>query len=53
MPETPLRCSFCHEERPGGVAGGTPGLYICPQCIRRHHRALQDPPLGGDDAESD
>ena len=26
-------CSFCRLDRPGGVAGPTPDVYICPACI--------------------
>jgi hypothetical protein len=26
-------CSFCGRLRKGGVAGSTPSVYICPDCI--------------------
>jgi hypothetical protein len=26
-------CSFCGRKKPGGVAGSTPALYICRDCI--------------------
>ena len=26
-------CSFCRQFRAGGVAGPTPDVYICPDCI--------------------
>jgi hypothetical protein len=29
-----LLCLFCGRVRTGGVAGPTPDIYICPDCIR-------------------
>ncbi len=29
-----LLCLFCGLVRTGGVAGPTPDIYICPDCIR-------------------
>lgn len=34
---TPVKCSFCGLDRPGGVAGSTPAIYICPGCIQLTH----------------
>jgi ClpX C4-type zinc finger len=32
--EDGLLCLFCGRVRTGGVAGPTPDIYICPDCIR-------------------
>lgn len=33
MPLAGLKCSFCGLTRTGGVAGPTPTVYICGDCI--------------------
>jgi hypothetical protein len=40
-------CLFCGRVREGGVAGPTPDIYICPDCIRLAAEILdeQDIPL--------
>ena len=40
-------CLFCGRVRGGGVAGPTPDIYICPDCIRLAAEILdeQDIPL--------
>lgn len=40
-----LPCSFCGLIRSGGVAGPTPTVYICPDCIRLSYQMLDGPPL--------
>ncbi|MGH8995900.1 MAG: ClpX C4-type zinc finger protein [Acidimicrobiales bacterium] len=34
-------CSFCGLERRGGVAGPTPAVYICPDCIKLARQLLE------------
>ena len=41
-------CSFCGLVRPGGVAGSTPDLYICPRCVRLARQMVRDAPEGGE-----
>ena len=38
-------CSFCGLRRAGGVAGPTPAVYICPDCIRLSAQLLEGPSL--------
>jgi len=40
-----LQCSFCGLRRSGGVAGPTPSVYICPDCIRLTYEMLEESPL--------
>jgi hypothetical protein len=40
-----LECSFCGLMRSGGVAGGRPNHYICPDCIDLMHQMPHGPPL--------
>jgi len=35
------RCSFCGLIASGGVAGPSPELYICKECIRHNHELLE------------
>jgi hypothetical protein len=48
VPTTGLLCLFCGRVRTGGVAGPTPDIYICPECIRLAAEILdeQDAPMG-------
>jgi hypothetical protein len=48
VPTTALLCLFCGLVRTGGVAGPTPDIYICPECIRLAAWILddQDAPMG-------
>ena len=45
MGSLPLKCSFCGLERSGGVAGPTPSVYICPDCIDLTYQMIHGPPL--------
>jgi hypothetical protein len=45
MGSAELLCNFCGLQRPGGVAGPTPSIYICPDCIRLAYQLLEGPPL--------
>jgi ribosomal protein S14 len=47
------RCSFCGLLRPGGVAGPTPDVYICKECIRLTHEMIQETRAPGDEAGPD
>lgn len=42
--EGPL-CNFCGRKRMGGVAGPSPDIYICADCIRLAHQMLEGPAL--------
>jgi hypothetical protein len=35
-----LKCSFCGLVKPGGVAGPTTAIYICPACIELTHELV-------------
>jgi hypothetical protein len=44
MEMTGLPCSFCGRVKPGGVAGPTTAIYICPDCIELNYEIVH----GGD-----
>lgn len=41
-PDGALYCNFCDRQVAGGVAGATPGLYICPDCIDLCHQIIHE-----------
>ena len=40
-----LPCDFCGRIQSGGVAGPTPSVYICRDCIDLAHQMIDGPPL--------